>query len=324
MTTTPPPVARRRRPMMIAAGVLVAAGAAVALALALAGGPAHAATTTGCQAHPSACGYPDATNTGVPPGTALTNVPAQSTSGSGWSYNAATQTVNVTTNGAVISGLNITGTLNIAADNVIVKNDQITTSSLYGVSLRHTSGVTVENSAISGLNATTGRVNYAIDDIYADSTGMVFKSNDISNWRVGINVTTGKITGNYIHDPGFIPGDHTDGIYDYYGDAPLAITGNTIENSLGQTCDIILQSAAGTPVGNMTVSGNLLAGGGYSIYAGGAQNDSNNVKITNNRFGQSYYPKGGLWGPDASYQPTGTGNSWTGNVWDSTGATVSP
>ncbi len=324
-TTTPAAPTRRRRPVLRTAAALTAAAAAAALGLALTAAPgAHAATATGCQATPSACGYPDATNTGVPPGTTLTSVPAQATSGPGWAWDAATQTVNVTTSGTTISGLSITGTLNIAASNVTVKNDQITTSSLYAVSLRHTANVTVENSTISGQNATTGRVNYAIDDIYADSTNMNFTRNNIADWRVGINTTSGKITGNYIHDPGFIAGDHTDGIYDNEGTTPLAITGNTIENTLGQTCDIILESATGVPVGNMTVSGNLLAGGGYSIYAGGAQNDSTNVKITGNRFGQAYYPQSGQWGPQADYQPSGTGNTWTGNTWDNTATTVTP
>ena len=323
--TTDARTTSRRRTVLRAAGALTATAAAAALALTLTSGPgAHAAIATGCQATPSACGYPDATNTGVPVGTALTNVPGQATSGSGWAWNAATQTVNVSTKGAVISGLNIAGTLNITASNVTVKDDQITSAGLYAVSLRHTQYVTVENSTISGQNATTGRVNYAIDDIYADSTSMLFKNNNIANWRVGINTTSGKITGNYIHNPGFIAGDHTDGIYDNEGNTPLAITGNTIENTLGQTCDIILESATGVPVGNMTVSGNLLAGGGYSIYAGGAQNDSTNVKITGNRFGQSYYSKSGQWGPQADYQPSGTGNSWTGNTWDSTATTVNP
>jgi Right handed beta helix region len=316
--------ARRRRVLLRGAAAVTAAAAAGALALTLTGAPARAATATNCQATPSACGYPDATNTGVPAGTTLTSVPAQATSGPGWAWDAATQTVNVTTSGTTISGLSITGTLNITASNVTVKNDQITASGLYAVSLRHTASVTVENSDISGQNATTGRVSYAIDDIYADSTNMTFTRNNIADWRVGINTTSGKITSNYIHNPGYLPGDHTDGIYDNEGTTPLAITGNTIENTLGQTCDIILESAPGVPVGNMTVSGNLLAGGGYSIYAGGAQNDSTNIKITGNRFGQAYFAKSGQWGPDADYQPAGTGNTWTGNTWDTTGTTVTP
>src|SRR5665647_3483047 len=46
-------------------------------------------TTSGglnCAARPSACGYPDATNTGPAAGTMFTKVPSQLTSGPGWAW----------------------------------------------------------------------------------------------------------------------------------------------------------------------------------------------------------------------------------------------
>jgi hypothetical protein len=316
-------VPRGRRLAMIAGATVGAAALAVAAA-GLGAGLAHASSGVNCQVGPSACGFPDASNTGVPAGTTLTNVPAQATSGAGWSYNTSSQTLNVSTNGTTLSGLNITGNLNITASNVTIKNDQVTASGNYAVSLRHTANVTVENSTISGLNATTGRVSYAIDDIYGDSTGMVFQNNNIADWRIGINATTGQITGNYIHDPGFIAGDHTDGIYDQEGTGQLTISGNTVLNNIGQACAIMIESEAGVPVANKTITGNLLAGGDYVIYAGGAQNDSSNIVIQNNRFGQAYYATSGLYGPDAQFQPGGSGNSWSGNVWDSNGANLTP
>jgi hypothetical protein len=54
------------------------------------------------------------------------------------------------------------------------------TGGTFGIGLTHTTGVTIENSTISGQNATTGRVDSAIKDVYGDSTGMVIKDNDIS------------------------------------------------------------------------------------------------------------------------------------------------
>ena len=52
-------------------------------------------------------GYPNSSNTGVPTGLALKNVPGQVTSGPGWSYSDGT--VNVTGAGAVFSGYNRRG-----------------------------------------------------------------------------------------------------------------------------------------------------------------------------------------------------------------------
>ena len=80
-------------------------------------------------------------------------------SGPGWSYNAATKAVVVSVKGTVLSGLSISSNLTIKASNVTVKNVQVVT------------GVTIENSTISGQNATTGRVDSAIKDVYGDSTG---------------------------------------------------------------------------------------------------------------------------------------------------------
>jgi hypothetical protein len=64
---------------------------------------------------------------------------------------------------------------------------------------------------------------------------------------------------------------------------------------------------------------NLLAGGGYSIYGGGARNDrTSNIVIEDNEFGRLYYPEGGQYGPAAYINLAQTGNVWSGNVWSGT------
>jgi hypothetical protein len=190
----------------------------------------------------------------------------------------------------------------------------VVTSGSFAVSLRHTANVTIEDSTVRGLNATSGRVSYAITDIYGDSTGMVIKDNNISDWRIGVNVSSGRVTGNYIHSPGFIAGDHTDGIYDAAGTRPLTVSGNTIFDSLDQTDAVMLQATAGQKMSNKTIKDNLLAGGDYTIY-GGDQATTSNIVITGNRFGQQYYPTGGKYGPVAYFDVRGRGDVWSGNVW---------
>jgi hypothetical protein len=309
-------------------GAAVLGVAALATVGALAGGTvsrADATVLTNCAASPSRCGFPDATNTGVPTGTTLKPVPGQVSSGPGWHWNATYGEVIVTGNGTVLSGLYIPGTLDIEASNVTVKNDQIVTGGAFGISLRHTTGVTIENSTISGQNATTGRVDAAISDVYCDSTGMVIEDNNISDFRIGIQIPTGLVKGNYIHDPGYVSGDHTNGIMAVGTTEPMTIENNTVFNDLGQTDAITLNaSGSGQAVANKTVVGNLLAGGGYVIYGGAAHSDpTSNIVIEGNRFSQIYYPKSGYYGPDAYFDSTGTGNVWSGNVWDATGTAVS-
>src|SRR5580704_10468801 len=248
--------------------------------------PAGAAVLTNCAANPVSCGYPGATNTGVPAGTTLKSVPSQVSSGPGWSYSATDNNVTVTGNGTVLSGLSIPCTLVIDASNVTVNDVQVTTSGAFGITLTHTKGVTIENSVISGTNATTGRVDSAIDDVYGDSTGMVIKDNNISLFRTAMQISTGLVEGNYIHDPGYISGDHTNGFYVNGGTEPLTISGNTIFNSQGQTDAINLDAgSAGVPVANKTVQNNFLAGGSYTIYGGDALgNPTSSIVITGNRF----------------------------------------
>ncbi len=308
-------------------GAAVLGVAALASAGALAGGtasPARAAVLTNCAAAPSSCGFPDATNTGVPAGTTLQSVPGQVSQGPGWYYDATYSEVVVTVNGTVLSDLNIPGSIEIEASDVTVKNVHVVTGGDFGISLRHTTGVTIENSTISGQDATTGRVDAAIADVYCDSTGIVLKNNDISDFRIGIQVAAGLIQGNYIHDPGYIAGDHTNDIMAVGTTEPMTIQDNTILNDLGQTDAITLDaSGSGQAVANKTVVNNLIAGGGYSIYGGAAHNDPTSaIIIKDNRFSQLYYPKAGLYGPVAYFDPTGTGNTWSGNVWDTTGQAI--
>jgi len=304
----------------------LAALATVAVLAALGNFLGHAAGLTNCATTLSNCSYPGPGNTGVPAGTTLKSVPAQVSSGPGWSYNAATNTVTVTVKGTVLSGLSIAGPLQVNASNVTVMNVKVVTNTTFGISLAHTANVTIENSTISGQNSTTGRLGSAIDDVYGDSTGMVIKNNNISNFKTAIQISTGLAQGNYIHDPGYVAGDHTNGFYVNGGTQPLTISGNTIFDSLGQTDAINLDAGTpgpAAPVANKTIKNNILAGGSYTIYGGAASGSpTTNIIITGNRFGQLYYAKSGQYGPVYYYNSAGMGNTWSGNSWDTTGQTI--
>src|SRR5262249_6150972 len=95
-----------------------------------------------CFASPGSCGYPDPAfhNVGVPPGTTLTN------SGS----------MTVSTDGAVIDGMNITGSVSIVANNVTIQNSRIACSTCAGsfavFEESTVSGLKIINSEISGGN----------------------------------------------------------------------------------------------------------------------------------------------------------------------------
>ncbi len=303
----------KRRVAIGAAGLAGAATVALGLGVLL---PALASASTKTV-------FPGSSNTGVPSGMVLKTVPGQVSSGPGWTYSAA-EGVTVSGAGAVLSGLSIPCNVNITASNVTLKDDRIVTGGDFGVSLRNTAGATIENSTISGSNATTGRVTYAIDDIYENSTGMVISDNNISAFNHGVQVSAGTVTGNYIHDPGYLAGDHIDGVFDPGNSGVLVINDNTILNNMSQTSAINLDApAGGQTVSNKTIENNLLGGGGYAIYAASTLgNTTSNIVIKNNRFSQVYFANSGEYGPAVYFNSQGTGNAWTGNVWDSTGQTI--
>ncbi len=277
-----------------------------------------------CAASPSSCGYPDAGNTGVPAGTTLKTVPGQVSSGPGWHYDSRGW-VQVDGNGANLTGLYIPYGVNIAANNVTLSNDKIVSGgpNAIAVGLRHTSGVTISHDTITGLNAGSGRMMAGVKDVYGDSAGLTVTADNFALYENGVQLETGMVRDNYIHDPGYITGDHTNGIMSNGGTAPLTITHNTVLNNRSQTDAIALFEDFGTQA-NRTVTGNLLAGGSYTIYGGATKTalPTSNIVITGNRIATSYFPAGGSNGPAAYFDSAGTGNTWTGNTWDSTGQTI--
>lgn len=278
----------------------------------------------GCVTIPHACGFPDATNTGVPVGTTLRTVPGQVSAGPGWYYDPRGW-VEVDGNGAVLSNLSISCNLDVSASNVTIKDVQVEASgqSSFGISLRHTSDVTIKDSTIEGENTGSGRLMVGVKDIYGDSTGTSVLDSDVSRAGTGVQIYQGLIQGNYIHDMGFIAGDHINGITVSGGITPLTIQHNTILIDNGQTDAISLFQDTGVEA-NKVIKDNLLAGGGYAIYGGEKDGGeaASNIVIEDNRISTGYFANGGFYGAVADFAP-GAGNMWSGNVWDSTGLTVS-
>ena len=284
-----------------------------------------------CFASPHVCGYPDATNTGVPAGTTLTP------SGS----------LNVSTAGATINALDVSGTINIVANNVTIQNTRVTLTG---------SGC--------GASNTCGNYEIRIDE---GVTGTVIKNTELrtaagTTCEHDIRNTSGpslQITGVYMHgcDSNLYGGatmtdsygvaklaisnDHVENIY--FNDTTFNSIHNTLINPVSQTAVIFGNSNGGTDTTNcknqLTVTNSLLAGGGYTLYpcAHTSQPGTSSLNIQNNHFARctttevyhpnggehscsggadsnGYYPFGGSFGMATNYY-NGVG-TWKGNVWD--------
>jgi hypothetical protein len=309
-------------------GIMVLAVVGITVGLTALHSPnSHAAQLT-CGTSPSSCGFPDATNTGVPSGTTLKTVgtgTGQVSSGTGWTLTTGGW-VAVTGNGATLTGLNIPYGVVISANNVTLNNDKIVVGGAGGiaVSLRHTAGVTIANTTIAGMDSGANRILAGIKDVFSDSTGITVNHDNISLFETGVQLEAGLVENNYIHDPGFIAGDHTNGVMSNGGTVQLTITHNTIFNNQTQTDDVGLFEDF-TAQANRTVTNNLLAGGGYSIYGGNTKTSNgptSNIVITGNVFATNYFPTGGNYGPVVYFNTSGQGNVFKNNGWDTTGATV--
>lgn len=277
-----------------------------------------------CAAKPSACGYPDATNTGVWHSRAkLKKVPAQATSGAGWHWDTRGW-VAITGHGAMFSGYEVNAPISVEADNVIIR-DIISTvgGEDFGIALRHANNVMISHCEIGPPSGGSERLMVGIKDIYGDSVGTRILKNEIFHTGTAVQIDEGLIRGNYIHDLGYKPGDHVNGITSNGSQRLLVIRHNTIFNQFDQTDAIGLFEDFGVEA-NRVIDDNLLAGGGYTLYAG--QNPGGpstyNIQVTNNRFSRLHWVNGGYWGPATAYSKSGRGNVWVNNIWDETRKTV--
>ena len=234
---------------------------------------ASPAALTPCVASPRSCGYPDASNTGVPPGVHLTP------SGS----------ITVGTDGAVVDAMDVSGSITVQANDVTIENSRVTCGD--GCSARFTINVA---STVSGLNIhdveAAGNPSVGAD-VGGGGPATLLRAN-LHGAVDGVHVVTGSvIRDSYIHDltPTLI--SHDDAIQQIPSQANgVTIVHNTlipynfamhIFNNSAFICGS--QCSATT---NMTFSDNLLDGGSHTLQCP-VQGTAGNV-FARNRFGRNY------------------------------------
>lgn len=279
-----------------------------------------------CVSVPENCGYPSLNNTGIPAGSALSIVPGDVTKGTGWHWDSR-GFLSVDTNGAVLKGLDVSGTIEVTASNVTIENVRVLQDGdTWGIGLYHSNNVTISHCEVySAYGSGANRLEVGIKDIYGDAVGTTIQATNIWHASTGIQISAGLIKDNYIHDMGYVDGDHIDGFASDAGRGEgLTIDHNTILDQMDQTTAIGLFEDFG-PQLNAVVENNLIAGGSYSLYGGANTNGqpTSNIRVIGNRFARLYFPTGGVFGPVASFDPGGTGNVWQGNIWDDTGQIIS-
>jgi hypothetical protein len=246
-------------------------------------------------------GLPNARNTGVPPGTTLTP------SGS----------MTISAAGTVVDGRDIKGCVTVNAPNVTIRKSRVRCDGSSAIRSGST-GLTIEDTTVecgnkAGQTAITP-ANYAarrVDASRCENT--MWADNDV------------LIEDSFIHDE--IPYDpardpHTDGIQVPAGGKNITIRHNTVyggyesQSNFGNSA-ITTGASPGAGNTNLTITDNLLAGGGFTVYC---PDVSSSFTFTNNRFSRVLVDTVGGFGPmystcDDDYDPS--------NVYHETGEPVS-
>jgi hypothetical protein len=119
------------------------------------------------------------------------------------------------------------------------------------------------------------------------------------------------------------PSDHNDAVQMFAQAADVTIARNRIENRHAQTSAITVLGR------DVTIRANLLAGGGWTLYGGAANNGKGGagaagVRVEDNVFARTFFPKVGSFGPFVYWEaPAGSGNIWRSNR-DDEGRAVAP
>jgi hypothetical protein len=249
-------------------------------------------STTTCRRGLCQLPYPDATNTGVPPGTTLTPV-------------GTDPMANIKVASSV-TAQDITGCIEITTSNVTISKSRIYCTGFSNVTIDDgVTGTLLEDVELVGP-ATSGLSQGVPADRFTLRRANVHGVRNGAN--LGDDVT---IESSYFHDlaqqvgVGAVGGGHG---------VNVVVRGNWMDNGGGDSA-LSLTSRDG-PVDNVLIEGNYFDGGGWTLYIERATaNPMTNVTVKDNAFGHHQ-----AFGPMAGVNITPSGG---GNVYDDTGNLVS-
>jgi hypothetical protein len=284
-----------------------------------------------CFARPSRCGYPDATNSGVPAGTELKR----------------SGPITVSEDGATLAGLDISGRVIVAADDVTIEDTRIVQphggSGSYAVILNQgADNFTIRDSEVSGPAGHGPGLESAVWNHYdnpgATATRAYFHR-CADCWE-----GAGTFRDDYMIVDAAYAGSHDEDIY--VCGTTVDVDHSTLVNRHSQTATVF-GDTAGCGGNRFTVTDSLLAGGGFVVYPQANSSSAvGTMRIAGNRFARcrtraiyepgsggtscrgeadasGLFPHGGYYGVAADYY-RGPGQVWKHNVWDDNGRPVCP
>lgn len=318
------------------------------------------ASRTPCFAHPGACGFPDPRAGNVGP-----TKPCAALRPSG--------SITITSTGERVHDRSVRGTITVEAPDVRIENvcvvDAAAGNINNGPAVRFgAAGGVIARSKVQGANATDQSVEQAVA---SDNNNVTAEYDYFANCGECIHDSGWTVTNSYVLAnggpysegySGLTPHGELDHREDLYcNDGSATLRHDTLVNSFGTVATVFCDTgdgAGGPCVNHVTMTENLLIGGGYVLYACGNSNSpgTSTMDIEHNRFARctrepvrqtsdggwecsvsgghgggsgsgadahGLWPYGGHYGVDAdTFCPPTPGQTWAGNVWDNNRAPV--
>ena len=251
--------------------------------------------------------FPNATNTGVPAGTVLKVYTGPST---------------ITTDGTVLSGYIFTSPLTIMANNVTVENSYFPIAGTCiqvgsGDDPNVYTGCLIQNCEMAGETPPGGSNPVVGNNEAVQGSQFTIDHCNIHGYAKDVNCEGSNITVQYSylwHESSGGTGAHIENIICDGVGSNFTFQYNTMDcwtpTDPGTTTTIFVSNDFG-PTNNVHITGNLLVGGGFTIY-GGLQSGTDpitNIYIDNNVLGS-----GRLIGNYGYYYDGGPATSFTGNT----------
>ena len=261
--------------------------------------PPALCTTSAVWNNLAACGWAGPGNTGYPAGQVFRKT--------------VTGGLTITTDGTVIDGYKISGGVTVDAKNVVIKNSWVTNSA-GGVSgtgvvkILNGASATIDHNLLDGQNATHTCVWHEGASMVVTANECTGVNDGIFSWAstVGVDGTGDNFTiaDNWLHNfTTQAANGHIDG-YQTEGAKNGVIRHNTFDVAQDQNSAIAIWNSR-KDASNIAVTGNLIQGGGFSIYAEDYSPSEaspaggytvTNITFTNNRFSNSRYACVGSYG----------------------------
>jgi hypothetical protein len=234
-------------------------------------------------------------------------------------YDPVNNRVLVTQNGAVLSGINFgSATVDIDANNVTIENCtfQAGASEWYCVQqYASASGAVVQNNTFTGGSAANPLQLTAF--IGSPNEISVLNNSFVNAPGDAVDLQNGVVSGNYFSGAGYSStGAHPDAIWVGATTGPVAITDNFIDATWAPGATSVANGVTNSAVritteqgntSNVTVTGNYLLGGTFTLSAGAVGSGTfSNINVTHNYIGFGQY--------GALYPGAGPATNESGNV----------